>query len=151
MPELAERAGVSQHAVWEVETQGGGRTSTLIALMGALDMRLAGLPRASALGQRLRVARERRQWSVVDAARRAGVSPNSVRRAELDQAQVTTVEALLEILAPEARTRKPERARWDGGRRDCRWTPPEFFDAIERAVGRFDLDSCGEAASQVRA
>lgn len=125
--------------------------ATLAALMGACDMRLAGLPRGRTLGQRLAVARERRSWSVTQAADRAGVSPNAVRRAEADQARVATVEGLLNILAPDARARKPERARWESGRRDCRWTPPEVFDSIERAVGPFDLDPCGEAGSPVRA
>src|SRR5690349_11593905 len=75
----------------------------------------------------------------------------SVRRAEHDGARVDTVEALLSVLAAHVRARKPERARWEAGRRDCRWTPPEVFDAIERARGKIDLDPAGDAASPVRA
>lgn len=125
--------------------------STVEALMAALDMRIAGLPQGQRLGQRLMAARERRSWSVPNAAERAGVSANAVRRAESDQARVGTVEALLAVLASGVRVRKPDRARWEGGRRDCRWTPPELFDAIERVFGPFDLDPCGDGGSPVRA
>jgi len=82
---------------------------------------------------------------------RAGVSSNAVRRAENDEARVDTVEALLSVLATQVRARRPERARWEAGRRDRRWTPPEVFDAIERALGKIDLDPAGDTASPVRA
>ena len=53
LPQLAARASVNPHAVWEIETQGGGRMETVAALMTALDLRLAGLPRGPCIGKRL--------------------------------------------------------------------------------------------------
>jgi transcriptional regulator with XRE-family HTH domain len=124
---------------------------TVSALMSVLDLRLAGLPRGPSIGNCLEILRTRRGWSTSATARRAGISSNAVSPAEHDGARADTVEALLSVLAAHVRARKPERARWEAGRRDCRWTPPEVFDAIERALGKIDLDPAGDAASPVRA
>jgi hypothetical protein len=82
-------------------------------------------------------------------ATRAGVSPNSVRRAELGKARIATLEAMLAVLAPAIRVRKEERAAWAGGKRDCRYTPPEVLEALHRVIGSIDLDPCADIESPV--
>lgn len=148
---LAERAGLSSSAVWEVE-QGGGRMETVARLLTSLDVRIAGLPPGPTLGAKLRTLRMRRGWSVERCAERAGVSPNAVRRVEGESGRAGTVEAVMAVLAPKARERREERAQWQAGRRDLRLTPPEVLRALERVVGGpFDLDPCGHPASYVGA
>jgi|tagenome__1003787_1003787.scaffolds.fasta_scaffold20320401_1 transcriptional regulator with XRE-family HTH domain len=39
LAQLAARASVNPHAVWEIETQGGGRMKTVTDLMAVLDLR----------------------------------------------------------------------------------------------------------------
>ncbi|MBY0337326.1 MAG: helix-turn-helix transcriptional regulator [Acetobacteraceae bacterium] len=151
--DLSRRAGVSPSAIFEME-KGSGRMRTAARVLDALDVRIAGLPASGGptLHGRLRAARERRGWSVADVAARAGVSENAVRRVEGGGGRVATVEALLRLLAPQARVRREERARWQSGRRDTRLTPPAVVEALRRAVGRpFDLDPCHHPGSLVGA
>lgn len=151
--ELAEQSGLSTSAVWDAE-KGGGRVDTMLRLLDALDVRLAGLPASGGptIHGRLRAARERRGWSIPEAARRAGVSPAALRRVEEGTGRVTTLEAALAVLAPHARVRAEERARWQSGRRDMRLTPPAVIEALRRVVGRaFDVDPAHHSLSAVGA
>lgn len=149
MEQLAAQSGISGHAIWEMETQGSGTIRSLMAVAAALDLRFAGLPRGATLPDRVRTLRERAGISPEALAKRAGISPNAVRRMETGAAHVTTLEAVLDVLAPQARVRKPERAAWAGGSRDCRFTPPEVLAAIERVIGPIDLDPTGHPDSPV--
>lgn len=59
---------------------------------------------------------------------------------------------LLNVLAPRARRRKPERSHWgqgDKADRDSRFTPAEFMENIYEVFGAVDLDPCGHLKSPV--
>lgn len=148
--ELASRSGISARAVWEVEN-GGGRLVSLFAMIQALDFRVAGLPRGQDLGGQIRTLRKRRGWTQADLALRAGISKPTVIGLERNQGHVRSLSAVLAVLAPKARERKPEQSTWHSGGRDSRWTPPEFMEGIYAAVGEIGLDPCGHPDSPLKA
>jgi len=62
------------------------------------------------------------------------------------------VSCILEVLAPNAKRRAPERAYWgQGDKDDCdrRFTPEEFTEPVYAAFGGVDLDPCGHPSSPV--
>src|SRR3954467_1709217 len=80
--ELAHRASVSPHAVWELEARGNGTVALLTKLCPALDLRFAGLPRGASFGDQVRAARLKRGWGQERLADEAQVSPSSIMRLE---------------------------------------------------------------------
>lgn len=146
--QVAARAECSLHAVWEAE-RGNGTVALLSRLMAALDVRLAGLPRGSTLAERVHLLRQRRGWSRQHLAERAGVALSAVERLERGNARIATLEAVLTVLAPAARARKPETSRWGGGSRDERFTPPDMLTRITFVLGVIDLDPSAHPGSPV--
>ena len=147
--ETAERAGVSAQAVMDVEA-GRGTLATLLPVLGALDIRLVGLPAGRSLPERLRRARERRGLSLDTLAEKAGLSRGAVTRIEAGVGRVVSLDAVLRIVAPKVRARKPDTMVWEQGGRDSRFTPLDLFKALEHANGApFDLDPCGHPDSPV--
>lgn len=145
---VAERAGVSSQAVLDLEA-GRGTLASLMPVMDALDIRLNGLPRGRSLLARMAIARERRGMTLDGLAERAGISKGSVLRLGQGSGRVATLEAVLRVLAPTVSARKPERAHWAGGRRDCRFTPPDLFAKLEAIFGDFHLDPCADPESPI--
>src|SRR4051812_39408104 len=125
--ELASRASVSPHAIWELEARGNGTVALLTKVCAALDLRFTGLPRRPSLPQQVRALRTKRGWSQEKLAAKADVSAPAIMRLERGQARVATLSAALRVLAPEARIRKPELAQWRAGGRGKRFTPQGFF------------------------
>lgn len=148
---LALKSGVSLDAVSALEVHGSGTVQLLAAVAMAVDLRVTGLPRGASFGDQVRVLRERRMWSREKLARRANVSTSAIVRLERNNARISTLQAALHVLAPTARPRKAEIARWGKGKRDVRFTPPEIWDRVLYVLSRVDLDPCGDRASPVRA
>lgn len=149
--ETARRAGISPHAVFEAE-RGRGTIEVLDAIIRALDIRFAGLPRGSrSWGEQVQLLRHRRGLSQRALAEVAGVSEMAISRLERGNARIATLAAALSVLAPEARLRKSDRAQWAGGRRDCRFTPPETLAKIERVLGHIELDPAADRNALVKA
>ena len=144
--DLAARAGVSSHAVWELENKGNGTVAVLSAVCAALDLRFAGLPRGRSFGDQVRTLRTRRGWSQERLAQRAGISIPAIIRLERGNARITTLRAALALLAPRVRVRRTEVAQWGGGSRDRRFTPPHVL--AKRVIGPFDLDPAGHPDSR---
>ncbi|GGK46116.1 DNA N-6-adenine-methyltransferase [Salinarimonas ramus] len=148
--ELAERAGLSLHAVWEAE-RGNGSVAVLAALVSALDIRFAAAGTGETWGARVRALRTKRGWSQEKLAARAGVSPMAINRLENGNARIATLSAALRVLAPRARARKPQIANWGDGSRDERFTPQDVVRRIESVLNGIELDPCGHPKSPVRA
>lgn len=148
---LAERIGVSSQAIKRLEG-GVGSVETLIAVMSAVEFSLTGLGPGSTLPEQIRARRRQRGLSVAKIASRAGLSRATVASLEAGGGSVSSLLALLTVLAPNARRRAPERSYWGQGDkldRDSRFTPPEFMAAIYRAFGDIDLDPCAHVMSPV--
>lgn len=142
---LAQRSGLSRRAINLLES-GGGRVSSLAAVMPLLALRLTDLPTASTLGEQLARARARRKLTQVQVAQGAGISLPTLRALEQGGGSVAALDAALRFLAPEARRRRPARASWnDDG--DVRLTPPEWITAIENSFGPISLDPCWHPSS----
>ena len=148
---LAQKAYVSLDAVSALEVHGRGSVRVLAAIAAAIDLRLTGLPRGRSFGEQIRALRQRRGWSQEELAQRADVSAPAIIRLERGNARVATLQAALDVLAPKARPRKSEVAKWGKGERDVRYTPPEIFERVLHVLGHVDLDPSGDRASPVRA
>ncbi|WP_414472778.1 DNA N-6-adenine-methyltransferase [Microvirga sp. M2] len=147
--ELAQKAGVSLHAVWEIESRGNGSVALLTSVCAALDLRFAGLPRGTTFAEQVRILRTRRGWSQERLAGRAGVSIPAIVRLERGNARIATLSAVLSVLAPKARARKPEIANWGQGSRDERFTSADFLEKVVSVIGPISLDPCGHRQSKV--
>ncbi len=145
---LADRSGCSVHAIWEIE-KGNGTVALLVRVLEAMDVRIAGLPRGTSFGERLRTARERRGWSVEKLAARAGVSVMALRRLEQGNARVETLRRVVMCLAPKTRVARDVGGQWRGGERDCRFTPVPMLQQLYRIFGRINLDPCADLRSPV--
>jgi phage N-6-adenine-methyltransferase len=142
--EVASRAGCSLHAVWEIE-RGNGTVQLLDRVMTALGMRIAGLPRGSSLGERIRKLRLRRGWSQEKLASRAGVSAMAVGRLESGNARMKTLAAVIEVLAPStAKIAENAGDQYKKGSKDFRFTPRDVLDRIHAVIGTIDLDPAAD-------
>jgi len=149
--DLANRAGVSIGAIYELEARGNGTVALLITLCQTLDLRFAGLPKGARFGEQVRALRLRRRWSQETLAGSARVSSPAIMRLESGNARIATLSAALKVLAPNARVRKPDIANWGSGSRDERLTPPDLFEQVVVVLGSIDLDPCAHPLSPVRA
>jgi len=139
--EAAKRAGVSPRALWTLES-GSGSITTFHKVATVVDFRITGLPQGKTLGRRLKAARVKRGRSQASVATQAGVSVPTVRSLENDGGNITSLRAVLKILAPAARARKPETAAWESGKRDVRLTPKWLLDDIREFFGPISTDPC---------
>lgn len=148
--EAATRAGVSARALWSVE-QGQGHMETLRLVAAAIEFRIAGLPVGKTLGARIAAARAKRKWSQEKLAAKAGVSIPTVASVEDNSGQVASLAKILAVISTQVRQRKNERANWESGRRDVRYTPEWLLDEIVAAFGPISLDPCYAEGSFVQA
>lgn len=148
---LAERAGFDTQTIKRLE-KGVGSVSTLVAVMAALDFRLAGVGPGRTLHEQLRARRQRRSWSLDALAAKTGLSRTTIASLERGDGSVASLLRLMAVLAPNMRRRARERTYWGEGDRedrDARFTPPEFLAPIHAAFGPIDLDPCGHTLSPV--
>ena len=139
---LADRIGVDPQMIMRLE-QGIGAAKTLYAVMNALDFRLTGLWPGETLGEQLRNLRIKRSISMDALALRASLSRTTLASLERGGGSVAKLMQVLDILAPNAKRRAPERAYWGQGDkedRDSRFTPPDFMAHIYDKSGTSDLD-----------
>lgn len=146
---LGLQAGVSRRAVILLEGN-GGRVDTLEKATVALGLRITGLPPGATIGAQIAQARANRKLTQSALAEAAGVSIPTIREVENGRGLVTSVSAVLAVLAPEARRRKHPRAHW-AKVTDERFTPPAWLEAIEQTLGPISIDPCSDRRSFVRA
>lgn len=146
---LGLQAGLSRRAVILLEGN-GGRVETLEKAIVALGLRITGLPTGATIGAQVVQARARRKMTQSALAVAAGVSIPTIREVENGRGLVTSVSAILAVLAPEARRRKHPRAHW-AKVTDERFTPPAWLEAIEQTLGPISIDPCSDPRSFVRA
>lgn len=109
--DLAEKLGVTRLAVARMEV-GIGSTVRLLAAMNELEIRLSGVAGGATLPDQVRARRERRGWSVIEAADRAGLAAKTVEAIEAGQASAASLVKLLSVIAPRACIAKPVRSSW---------------------------------------
>jgi transcriptional regulator with XRE-family HTH domain len=92
-----------------------------------LGVEWIGLPSGSSLGNRIWAERLRRGWTQEDMANKAGVSRRAVARIESDRGYILTLCAVLDVIAPDIRPRKPVIRQFVKSQ-DVRITPPDFVE-----------------------
>ena len=148
---LARRCGVTTQTIKRLEG-GIGSVPTLVAVMAALDFQLIGVGPGATLPDQLRRRRQKLGLSLHQLATRTSLSRATISSLERGGGSVRSLLRLLEVIAPKARRRAPERAYWGQGDkidRDSRFTPPEFLESIYDAFGEIDLDPCAHPMSPV--
>lgn len=149
---LGERIGVDTQTIKRLETKVGS-VATLVAAMKVLDFHLTGLAPGATFAERLRAQRLKRGLSITRVVKRSKLSRNTIVGLEAGGGSVGSLLRLLQVIAPTARRRAPERVYWGEGDkidRDSWFTPPEFMTNIYEAFGSIDLDPCGHKLSLVR-
>jgi len=148
---LADRIDVSEQTIYRLE-RGIGSVATLEAAMAALEFRLTGIGPGRTLAEQLRTKRLKRGISLDTLASRTKLARKTISNLERGGGSVASLMRLLNVLAPNAKRRAPERAYWGQGDkddRDSRFTPPEFMQNIYSAFGEIDLDPCAHRLSPV--
>jgi transcriptional regulator with XRE-family HTH domain len=147
---VAGSAKISICTLYELEV-GRGDLLRLDRVVESLDMQFVGLPRAAGWGERCRTLRARKGWSLARVAEAAGITVPSIQRLERgENVHVRTLSAVLRMLAPRARRRKPQTtALGHKGSRDMRFTPEPLLANLHAIFGSFDLDPCGHPDSPV--
>ena len=103
--ELGKLAGMSRQAVAEVE-HNQGRVATFYRLQTHVPISFTGLPSgASSLGERLRLARERRKLSLRRVSARAEIAANTIREIEAGRGTLGAVRRLAYVVAPRAQAK----------------------------------------------
>jgi transcriptional regulator with XRE-family HTH domain len=148
--QVGDALAISHKSVWELEKQNRGTRKGLERLCDFLELEWVGITPGRSLGSRIRAERLRRGWTQEMLAYKAGVSRPAVSRVEADRAYVSTLCAVLEIIAPDLRPRKTVNRR-PVKFRDIRLTPPEFVEQVVSVLGKIELDPCGHTNSFVPA
>jgi transcriptional regulator with XRE-family HTH domain len=153
LEEVAQQAETLANHIWKVERRNSGSVPLLNRLSELLDLHWTGIARGGTLGTRVRKQREKAGLSILETARRAGVSAAAARRVEADRGHIRTLVALVQVIAPNIAPSYVRR-RWgaQSGTRDSRFTPPEFLEEVAHVLGgEIDLDPCWHPASAVKA
>ena len=105
--EIAEALTIRVNTVWEMEKLNRGSMTSLERISQFLGVEWIGLPPGNSLGARVRTARIRRGWTQETLAKKAGISRPAMIRVEADRAQISSLCAVLDVIAPDIRPRKP--------------------------------------------
>lgn len=117
-------------------------------------MRLLGIAKGLTVIDQLANACEKRGWDVQDVARATGLDVRTVKGVLKGTGTVASLEKMIARIAPRAKRQPITRQYWDYDRgrmaeTDCRFTPPEFLDAVMEAFGPIELDPCWHPESKV--
>ena len=147
--DVAELCGVNRQVIKRLEA-GVGSSTTLHAVMNVIDFHVIGIGAGRTLGEQLRNRRMKRDWSVQKVATKASLSRATITALEANRGTIASLQRLLEVVAPNAKRRAPERAYWGQGQkeqRDVRFTPPDFLASLVSIFGPIDMDPCGHRDS----
>lgn len=150
---LADRLEVTREKVARLES-GSGSVDLLVRVMSTIPIRLLGVAKGLTITDQLVNARAKRGWSTAELAQRCGIDSRTVQQVERGKGTVISLEAMLGVLAPRWQRQAVARIFWDFDKAkmaetDCRFTPPDFLDAIVECFGAIDLDPCWHPLSNV--
>ena len=150
--ELAGQAGLATQTVIALE-QGGGRMTSLVAVLLALDIRIVGIGQGGTIADQLRNRRNKRSITVAALATQTGLSRANISSLESGKGSVASLLRVLPVLAPKARKANAKSGPnpVDKLDPDSRFTPPNFMENIYAAFGPVDLDPCAHRQSAVKA
>ena len=100
LAEIGHALAISPNTVWELEKQNRGTMAGLERVCQFLGVEWIGLPAGRSLGARILSARLKRGWTQEIVANKAGISRPAVIRVESDRAYISTLGAVLDVIAP---------------------------------------------------
>jgi len=105
LSEIATALGIGLNKVWKLEKLNRGSMRELERICQFLGLEWVGLAPGGSLGSRIRAERLKQGWTRDALSKRTGVSRPALRRVEIDRAQISTLCAVLDIVAPDIRLR----------------------------------------------
>jgi transcriptional regulator with XRE-family HTH domain len=148
--EIGDALGISPNTVWELEKQNRGTMVGLQRICDFLGLEWVGLASGRTLGARIWAERLKSGWTQEIVANKAGISRPAVARVESDRGHISSLCAVLDVIAPDIRPRKPI-TRQPLNLRDICLTPPDFVQQVVHVLGEVELDPCGHENSFVPA
>jgi transcriptional regulator with XRE-family HTH domain len=148
--EVADALAISPNTVWELEKLNRGSMVGLERISQFLGLEWVGLAPGQTFGTRIRAERLKRGWTQEGLANKAGISRPAMIRVESDRGHISSLCAVLDVIAPDIRPRKPV-IRQPLNLRDICLTPPDFVEQVVSVLGEIDLDPCGHENSFVPA
>jgi transcriptional regulator with XRE-family HTH domain len=101
LSEFATALGIPLNRVWKLEKLNRGSMRGLERICQFLGLEWVGLAPGRSLGSRIRAERLKQGWTQEALSKRTGVSRPALRRVETDKAQLSTLCAVLDIIAPD--------------------------------------------------
>jgi transcriptional regulator with XRE-family HTH domain len=150
MAEIADALAISPNSVWELEKLNRGSVVGLERFCQFLGVEWIGLPAGRSLGARILSARLKRGWTQEIVANKAGISRPAVARVESDRGHISSLCAVLGVIAPDIRPRKPVIRQFVKSQ-DVKLTPPDFVEQVVHVLGGIELDPCSHPNSLVPA
>jgi transcriptional regulator with XRE-family HTH domain len=150
LSDIADALAISRNTVWELEKLNRGSMAGLERISQFLGLEWVGLPPGQTFGTRIRAERLKRGWTQEGLANKAGVSRPAVIRVESDRGHISSLCAVLDVIAPDIRPRKPVIRQFVKSQ-DVKLTPPDFVEQVMSVLGEIELDPCGHENSFVPA
>jgi len=150
LSDIATVLAISLSTVWELEKQNRGTMAVLERVREVLGLEWIGIAKGLTLGARTRAERLRRNWTKESVSKKAGVSQSVVARVESDRARVSSLCAVLDILAPCIHFGRSGVRHCDT-MQNARLAPPEFIRQVLYVLEEIELDPCARPNSCVPA
>jgi transcriptional regulator with XRE-family HTH domain len=131
---ISDRTGLTLAMLHRLE-RGQGSLLVLQRVADELGIVWRGLPAGGTIATRIRSARDRRGLSIEQVALRAGVGPRTVARMEDGNAQLRSVQKVLDLVAPSLGPKQRFAAIHDG-RKDVRLTSGPFLADVRYVLLR---------------
>jgi transcriptional regulator with XRE-family HTH domain len=148
--DLAIKAGVGIDAVRSIESDAGNIQSLQVVLR-CLNLQLSGLPKASTIGEQIRLLRTRRRHSLRFLADQVSLSTPTLMNLERGKGRLTSFYRVVDQYKAKIFVRDLKRSHFQKGETDIWNTAPETLQKIHSVIPEFCLDPASNPKSLVKA
>jgi|GEM_PF-21815 len=148
--DLATKADIAIDAVRGIERNAGNLQSLQVVLR-CLNLQISGLPKASSIGEQVKLLRTRRKHSLRYLAEQIGLSTPTLMNLEKGKGRMASFYRVITHYNAKIFVRDLKRTHFQKGETDVWNTSQEFLDKIHSVVPEFCLDPATNPTSLVNA